>query len=169
MTNNMKTNIIDILKQVKIEFVSDKHASLLMYKAFVNNMLRFEIQSGSYDNDDNLSFDVNSENYETLMLNLETVKNVAGCIMLLYGDGAEFLVEDMHVSQLKEWLEVIDTNYREPSILIIFRITKQIISECPICLDEKSCEIGNFFCKHHLCFECYELLNEKICMLCRSN
>jgi hypothetical protein len=44
----------------------------------------------------------------------------------------------------------------------------QIVEECPICLDEKSCTIGHFLCSHHLCNDCYKQLNSRICMLCRS-
>jgi hypothetical protein len=44
----------------------------------------------------------------------------------------------------------------------------EINDECPICLDVKSCEIGHFKCKHHLCFGCYKSLNIKTCMICRS-
>ena len=43
-----------------------------------------------------------------------------------------------------------------------------IYDECPICLDVKSCNIGHFNCKHHLCNDYYKLLNNKICMVCRS-
>ena len=44
----------------------------------------------------------------------------------------------------------------------------QIEIDCPICLDIKICEIGHFQCKHHLCLDCYKLLNKKCCMMCRS-
>ena len=44
----------------------------------------------------------------------------------------------------------------------------QIEIDCPICFDVKICEIGHFKCKHHLCLDCYKLLNNKCCMMCRS-
>jgi hypothetical protein len=44
----------------------------------------------------------------------------------------------------------------------------EIETDCPICLEVKICEIGHFKCKHHLCPDCYKLLNKKFCCLCRS-
>ena len=44
-----------------------------------------------------------------------------------------------------------------------------INSDCHICLDTKTCIIGYFKCKHNNdCSDCYDQLNNKCCMLCRS-
>ena len=43
-----------------------------------------------------------------------------------------------------------------------------INSDCPICLDTKACIIGYFKCEHHVCSDCYDKLNKKCCMMCRS-
>ena len=38
-----------------------------------------------------------------------------------------------------------------------------------LCLDTKTCIIGYFNkCKHHVCADCYDQLNNKYCMLCQS-
>jgi hypothetical protein len=43
-----------------------------------------------------------------------------------------------------------------------------INTDCPICLDTKACQVGHFKCKHHVCSDCYDQLNNKCCMMCRS-
>ena len=41
-------------------------------------------------------------------------------------------------------------------------------TECPICLDVKTCIIGHFKCQHYICSDCLPLLKTQICCLCRS-
>lgn len=42
------------------------------------------------------------------------------------------------------------------------------VLECPICLDDKMCEVGHFNCCHHLCKDCFKCLKAKLCMMCRA-
>ena len=41
--------------------------------------------------------------------------------------------------------------------------------ECPVCLDEKNDMFKGFFkCSHSMCKECFDIMPNKICPLCRS-
>ena len=68
-------------------------------------------------------------------------------------------------------LSTLKCNFYLYHLKTIFQQKKRltcIIAECPICLDTKQCEIGHFKCTHDLCSDCYKLLNNKCCCLCRS-
>jgi hypothetical protein len=117
MSNN--TKIINILKQIKLEYLSDKQASILLYTAFKNNMLQFTFcLDGEVEN--SISFDVNSDNYDKLLEHLPIVQNEIGDVNLSYGDGGISPYETCTFTELKEWLNILNTNYREASLEIFF-------------------------------------------------
>jgi hypothetical protein len=97
--------------------------------------------------------------------NSEKIKNVILQKKTLYIDALNESVNYNYHIDVENKLDMLNNiiTYIHPQ-----KILETKVLECPICLEDKMCEVGHFNCRHHLCKDCFMCLKFKLCMMCRA-
>ena len=116
------TNIMTFINTLTVEYLSPIQSNLLLKTAYDKKCLSISITNTNTDSEhiESALIEVDSNTLPLLSKHLNLFQTETAQLTLCYGDSGQTPFETMTNKEFKEYLNIVKTQYREPSIILYY-------------------------------------------------